>query len=261
MSIGVDAARDSHAKPPSSASLASRTATSASTSRPLPTRARAPTSTPPPALFKTKFSSHEYSLSSLGDRRARASRVVPPSAPSRARDRSASASSARRGLVDAPMVTDGGLVDGVDRADVVVDPSLAPNPVTHRGVAPFPKSSPRRAFALSSRVSMSAVRRPSARPSVRSRARDRRRPFPSIVPARFARRRASPSRARDASREKRVARALFRGERFFARSFARSPETHGAFRLADDVEIARFDSPTRAIAAPRSRAWMMGRGA
>jgi hypothetical protein len=116
------------------------------------------------------------------------------------------------------MVTDGGLVDGVDRADVVVDPSLAPNPVTHRGVAPFPKSSPRRAFALSSRVSMSAVRRPSARPSVRSRARDRRRPFPSIAPARFARRRASPSRARDASREKRVARALFRGERFFARS-------------------------------------------
>jgi hypothetical protein len=220
MSIGVDAARDSHAKPPSSASLASRTATSASTSRPLPTRARAPTSTPPPALFKTKFSSHEYSLSSLGDRRARASRVVPPSAPSRARDRSASASSARRGLVDAPTVTDGGLVDGVDRADVVVDPSLAPNPVTHRGVAPFPKSSPRRAFALSSRVSMSAVRRPSARPSVRSRAFPKR-PFPSIAPARFARRRASPSRARDASREKRVARALFRGERFFARSYRR----------------------------------------
>jgi hypothetical protein len=254
MSIGVDAARDSHAKPPSSASLASRTATSASTSRPLPTRARAPTSTPPPALFKTKFSSHEYSLSSLGDRRARASRVVPPSAPSRARDRSASASSARRGLVDAPTVTDGGLVDGVDRADVVVDPSLAPNPVTHRGVAPFPKSSPRRAFALSSRVSMSAVRRPSARPSVRSRARDR-----SIDDARSLRSRPRASRvvarrrlARATRRaKKRVARALFRGERFFARSFARSPETHGAFRLADDVEIARFDSPTRAIAATR----------
>ena len=199
MSIGVDAARDSHAKPPSSASLASRTATSASTSRPLPTRARAPTSTPPPALFKTKFSSHEYSLSSLGARRARPrSQRLGEQRPSRARRR----------------------------------------PHGHRRRARRRRRSRRRRRRSIARAEPRHAPRRRALSEIVAASRLR-----AVVPRQHVRR---PPSVRASVRP-------------FAR--ARSPETHGAFRLADDVEIARFDSPTRAIAATRSRAWMMGRGA